>query len=325
MVDADHGPAEPSGADRRCRAALRPGPAACWQVAAPRQVSSEASPACSASTCAGTASGRCSSARTDPSGGRSTRARRRRTRRRRHSRCAAPRMRSGCRCRGGQVGSWALKSGPWCSTSAERRQSLALSPRSSGTRLCPSTFAGTRAPPSWPKVGRGRRSRRSPWSSCRPALRARRRSSGTLMSVSNAVILPWQQPVVAQVEAVVRAEHDVGVPVEPARLQRVLDAADHVVDGLNRLRSLAEQRVEPRDLGRRERRVTAEPARRAGVRHVEVARARRLQPGKSFASRGAGVAGGCGAKVASSIMNGLWASAERLMKSTALPAITSVR
>ena len=50
-----------------------------------------------------------------------------------------------------------------------------------------------------------------------------------------------------------------------------------------------------------------------------------VRPGKSPASRGAGVYGACGAKVATSSRNGFFAAAELAMNVEPLPANTSVR
>ena len=81
-------------------------------------------------------------------------------------------------------------------------------------------------------------------------------------------------------QAVVGAEHDVGVPQHVVSGERCLDRADHVVDRLHRLHAEAKDVVDPADLPRRERRMAREPARRIGGQDVEVGRLGRLQAGE---------------------------------------------
>ena len=81
----------------------------------------------------------------------------------------------------------------------------------------------------------------------------------------------------AGVQAVVGAEHDVGVAQLMVGRQRRLDLGDHVVDRLHVLDAQAERRVDLLDLRTVKRLVAVQPGRRVGRQHVEVRRAGRLQ------------------------------------------------
>jgi hypothetical protein len=82
--------------------------------------------------------------------------------------------------------------------------------------------------------------------------------------------LPGHEAVLAHVEAVVRAEHQMRVAADPVRRECLLDRSDHPVDRLHRLRATSEGRVDLGDLFSGESRVPGQPLRRVGREHVEV-------------------------------------------------------
>ena len=132
--------------------------------------------------------------------------------------------------------------------------------------------------------------------------------------------LARHQPVLAGVQAVVGAEHDVGVAGEAVRGQRLprlgRSCRSTACTDCARCRKA---RLICAICAGSERRVAREPARRVGRERVEVRRPRRRQRrGTSCASRGAGVYGACGANVASSRKNGWRRARRRSMNSTPL-------
>ena len=105
------------------------------------------------------------------------------------------------------------------------------------------------------------------------ALQQRRAATG------NDFLPPYLQRVVAIAcalrEGAALRIASVGVAGDPARLQRVLEAADHVVHGLHGLGAQPVLLVDVRELLRLQRAVAGEPARRLRVGLVERGRARR--------------------------------------------------
>ena len=152
-------------------------------------------------------------------------------------------------------------------------------PRRSATRLFPSTLPAP-CPPGRVvrRSDRGRRSRRPRHVLARDTF-GPATTSGTWMSVSNAVSLPGVSRWSPMWQSVVGAEEDVGVAGDAVAFEPCLDLADQLVDRLHRLRAHAELGVDVADLRRREQRVAAEPGRLVATRSpVEGRRARRLQP-----------------------------------------------
>ncbi len=88
------------------------------------------------------------------------------------------------------------------------------------------------------------------------------------------------QAVLAHVQAVVGAEHDVGVTSEALRDKLLLDRADHPVDRLNRLGAHAELGVDLRDLRAAERFEAAQPGRLVRADRVEGRCARSARAGE---------------------------------------------
>ena len=198
---------------------------------------------------------------------------------------------------------------------APRRASRAgRSPRSSGSRLCPSLggLGAARSPRTSGQVDvlghrAVRRSGRHPG----PDDDQRHVDVGVERRQ-----LAGHQPVLAGVQAVVGAEHDVRV----ARRRR---RRASVVSILPIIRSTACTDCARRrnaasiscDLARGQRRVAGQPLRRVGRQLVEVRRPRRAAgPGKSWRRAAPGCTGACGANVASSRKNGLPRRADALMK-----------
>ena len=116
--------------------------------------------------------------------------------------------------------------------------------------------------------------------------------------------LARHQPVLAGVQPVVGAEHDVGVaqqvPLSPAppRSAAIMSSTD-CTDWARRRKA----RLIAADLTGGQRRVAGQPPGRVGGQRSKLGGGGR-QPGNRWASRGAGVYGVCGAKVASSRKNG---------------------
>ena len=113
------------------------------------------------------------------------------------------------------------------------------------------------------------------------------------------------EPVLAEVVAVVGAEDDVGVVGEVLGGQRRFRVGQQLVDRLHRLGTLAIDRVDIGDLLGTQRRALPEPGRRVRLLVLNEGSRGSVSPGKSLALRGAGVNGWCGANVATSTANGL--------------------
>ena len=167
------------------------------------------------------------------------------------------------------------RSGPWCSTRIALRQSAGAGPSSSGIRLWPSLAGSSR--PSRRTSWRGRRSRSS-----RPRAVGGNTGPGDHERDVDVGVkrgqLARHQAVLAGVQAVVGAEHDVGVVRHGRAGAPSTRPISRPPPGLTG--PACGTRCRSGDLLAGQRRVAGQPVRRVGGQDVEAGRAGAARPGK---------------------------------------------